>query len=388
MLRSNLRKRGEPHNPVSLPIGALTVILPTDTQRPFTASQWADLSMAIVLDFDGQPGPARDLVADLERRLGVNQAHRDAVVEGAAAVQRRIREDRIRAKLDANRRAATLDLPLRDPEIVRAIEVRQVAAHAKRAEAASLRIIAAKLHRRQIKTLEAAARRFDVEIQELLAKEADQDRLYGDAKDPILRAKARGEEVTAHDVELAEVARDEYGARIIHRDGPNQGLPVLKYSKQTRARKLTGIEHAAAEGYLEGGHGSNSADALKEIGRVYAEAYEVAVGGTSSSGEGAGGHGAKGPQLRIIEAGDRLGIMRAGLTRRQRDVLDLVCGQDMRAREAATHLKAGFPATERALRGGLEVCRANWAMAIKVGRVGAEAWRVMMLDAQVGKVRP
>jgi hypothetical protein len=376
-----------PQQPLAMIFGGLTLVLPTADRR-LTDRQWADLSCAVVLDFEGSPDIARDLLAQVEAKLGTNEAHRRAAASSPETVTGAIREAKRRAKLEANRHASTLDLPIRDPDIVKAIAACERQAHEKRAEAASLRIIGAKAHRRAIKALEAAARGLDQKAQELLKTEEDDDRLYGDAKDPILRARARGEEITAGVVELAEVARDEYGARIIHRDGPSRGLPVLKYDKQTRARKLTGIEHAFHAGYLEGGHGSNSQDALREVGLIYAESYEVAVGGTSSSGEGGTGYGAKGPQLRVIEAGDRLKIMRAGLTKRQRDVLDLVCGQDMRVREAATALKAGFPATERALRGGLETCRASWAAAMVVGRVGAESWRVMMLDAVIGKVRP
>jgi DNA-directed RNA polymerase specialized sigma24 family protein len=101
---------------------------------------------------------------------------------------------------------------------------------------------------------------------------------------------------------------------------------------------------------------------LYRTGISYREAFEIAEGQTSSGGEGGGGgSGPKAPQPRLIQAGEDLADMRKGLNPRQRKVLDMVCGLDMRVREAATAMRAGVPATERALRGGLAMAAASLA---------------------------
>jgi len=128
-----------------------------------------------------------------------------------------------------------------------------------------------------------------------------------------------------------------------------------------RVRILTrqGIQQAFEEGHMTPALGPMSADDLHVTAKAYRDAYEVAEGMTGRSGEGAGGYGAKGPQIRVIEAGEVLAVMRLELTQRQIEVLDRVCGQDMRLRETATVLRRGFPSTKNSLIMGLKAATLN-----------------------------
>ncbi|MEI6439039.1 MAG: hypothetical protein WCO83_02430 [Alphaproteobacteria bacterium] len=293
------------------------------------------------------------------------------------AVAAAIRADKRRKALERNRHLASLSQPLRDPSFVSEIAIHKEAAAMKRAEAESLRIIGPKQHRKRIKQLEQDAAEHEAEAEAARLAEMEADRLYGEARDPIIMAIIRGEEVDAQDVKTAEFARDEHGARIIHRSGPNKGMAVLKYASGTRARKLTGLDHALAKDHLAGARPKPAPEALYEIGLRYGEAYEIAIGQTTNRPEGGGGgFGPKGPQLRVIEAADMLTIMRKDMTTRQLSVLNLVCGHQMRLREAATSLGYGFPAARNALKAGLALAMGNVARAREEGRTGAEMKRV------------
>lgn len=376
-----------PQHPASVELGQLILVLPTaDSAIP--RRQWADLSCAVILDAAGDQVLAQSLVATVEAKLGVNAAHRRALASSPAAVTSAIAAAHAR-RIDAEEaRIEHLGRRLRDPEFVAKIGAAERSAHEKRAEAASLRIIGPKLHRKAAKVLDNQARAFDEEAARLAKEEADQDLLCGDAREPVILAKLRGEEIEAREVEIAEVVTDEYGARVTHRRGPSLGLPVLKITRQTRAQKLSGIAHAYANGNLDGERGgARQADMLLETGRAYGEAYEIDAGLTSNSGGGGGGFGPKGPQIRQVEAGETLGIMRRSLSQRQRTVLDLVCGQGLRAREAADLMKAGFPATARALRGGLRAAGEDMAGARAFKEVGQAGARVKAAHQVLSRYR-
>jgi hypothetical protein len=384
------------HRPFVLRVGDLTVVMPTEGQR-LTRSMLDDLACASVLDADGREGPARELIAQLEQRLGVHPAHREALAKTPEGFHARLREEKMRRRLDEHRRVAQMSAPLRDPAIVEAIAAKEHQAHDKRAEAASLRIIGPKIHRKAAKALESQARALDEQAAELKAKEAEQDRLYGEAKDPILRAKMRGEEIAAADVEMAEILTDEYGARIIQRRGPGRGLPAMKYTRGTRAKKFTGIEHAYLSGHLKGGPGSPSAESLRNFGLSWGEAF-VIVCGQAGKGEGGGGggFGPKAPQPRMVEAGEARSIMagtiaRPGLdlvrmTQREVDVLDNICGRDMILRDLAP-TRGMVPALQRRLRRALRIAMANMKAAQERGEVGKAARQVMVAVEELAKVR-
>lgn len=351
------------HSPALMMFGAMPVISPTGTHR-IRADLWPELAIAVLMD----PEPELQAVwlGNLERKLGVTEDHRATLAEraiGAAetAEQRRLREEGDR------RRAAAIGAPLRDPYFVAAIsEKHEEAAHAW-ADVEEARAVALKkADRRRVKGLEAIARRVERELDELRQQELAQAQLYGVASDQIIMARMRGEEVIAVEVETAEIARDEHGARIVHKRGTKKGLPVLVYDRGLRAKKLAGLEHAFVSGYLGGGRGASHPERLKSTGEAYGEAYEIDEGQRSGRGGmegGGGGFGPKGPQLRAVEAGEMLSVMRQNMSRRERRVLDLICGQHMRAREAAGVMGAGFPATVRALRGGLKRAGENWRAA-------------------------
>ena len=263
-------------------------------------------------------------------------------------------EARRRARLDEHQRAARLNTAMRDPEIVAALAELADDARMKRAEAESLRLIGAKTYRAQIHKLEAEARKLDEKAEKLRREEMEQDRLYGEAKEPILMAKARGEVVIAGDVEIAEVARDEFGARIIQRRGPNKGLPALVYTRATRAKKLDGIQHAYHRGYLSI-HGPAAALRLRSVGLEYQGAVAAAnpLKAVDPGATAGGGCQPGRPGVKANEAAEWLRIARKDLSPRQRAVLDKVCGEGFTVGDVATDMRAGVPATIRALRGGL-----------------------------------
>lgn len=293
-----------------------------------------------------------------------------------------IRAEKRRRKLEENQRLASLSQPIRDPRIVAALETSLEAARACQSEADGLRAINPKQNRKRIRWLENKAQAHEEKADEIRRQELERNRLYGEARDPIIRAIMRGEDVVAREVEVAEIVRDEYGGRVVHRRGPSKGLAVMKYRIETRARKLSGIQDALAKGHLEGSGRLWAPQELYDTGLMYGDAYEISVGLITNRSEGGGGgYGAKGPQLRLIEAGDHLKIVRRNLTPRQVATLDAVCGRHLRVREAAEEMHAGFPATLKALQGGLVRARSNWQHAIADGKAGQFSWSLMMANA-------
>lgn len=254
-----------------------------------------------------------------------------------------------------------LGAPLRDPDIVSEIEGARAGAADARGEAAQLRDEDPKRHRKKIKNLEAIARRLDAKAEVARQREMEEDRIMGEAREPALRARARGEDVIVQEFETAEIARDEYGARLVHRRGTKRGLPVLVYDKARRAQILTGIEHAFAQGYLDDGQSPGQAEALLEIGQIYAQAFQALdpLGAANTEGGGGGGFGPKAPQVRHVEAGETLKIMRARLLPRQVAVLDAVCGEDKRLGEIS-RTRNTLPSLKRRLRLALKVAAQNW----------------------------
>lgn len=353
---------------------------------------WPELAFAMLME----PAPDELTVwlSRLEQTLGVTDAMRTAMA-GRAVSAAETSEQKRRRLLEQSQRAAKLNAPMRNPSLARLMRVKRRAAAAHMAHAERLRAAApGKLERKLIRRLEAKARDLLEGAEEARITELDQDRLYGEAKETILLAQARGEEVLAYEAETAEIARDEHGAVIRHKRGSKRGLPVLVYDTGLRAKKLTGIEHAIASGYLQGARGPGQVERLRATADQYGEAYEIDEGqrsGKAGFGEGGGGgFGPKGVQLKAVEAGETLAIMRAGMSPRERRVLDLVCGEQMRAREAATVMGAGFPATVRALRGGLKLAGENWRAAVERRKQSGEpgaAQRAAAAHEVISRVR-
>lgn len=131
-----------------------------------------------------------------------------------------------------------------------------------------------------------------------------------------------------------------------------RGEKVKRAKQQVRIVSRGGLAQAYEDGHLIHPLGKDESTALYEAGKRYRDAFEVVEGLTSGTGASAG-FGPKAPQIRVVEAGLDLLAMRAAITHRQRRVLDLICGKDMRIRAAATALRRGAPSTKIALRAGL-----------------------------------
>ena len=299
-----------------------------------------------------------------------------AKTETPEEIRRRISEEKRRRLLDRNQRLASLDAPMRDPGFVQSIAKAEGKLLTAQANLDALRAGDPKRNRKAIKRAENQVRDLAEELARLQEVERAAYLAMGEAREPLLRALQRGEIVQAKEAVTADFARGEHGERIIIRGGPMRGLPALVYSRGLRARKLTGIARAFADGKLRSPHGPDMAEALLAIGNRYGEAYLVTTNALSPSGGGAGGYGAKGPQLKLIEAADELSIMRRDLTKRQVGVLDRVCGEERSIRQAALAMRAGAPATERALRSGLLAALKSLALARERGRGSEKVWTI------------
>ena len=265
--------------------------------------------------------------------------------------RRRISEEKRRRLLEASQRQAAMSAPLRDPGFVLSLAKAEGKLRDAQVELDELKAGDPKKNRKAIKRHENKIRSLADELDKLQSVERAAYALMGEAREPILRAMQRGETIQAKVAETADIARDEHGARIINRGGPERGLPALVYSRGLRAKKLTGLEHALWSGYLGDGP---DAERRAATGRHYGECFEIVMGMTSSRGEGGGGFGPKGPQPRIIEAGQDYADFCAGLTERQRAVLDHVCGKSMRVSQAAAAMRSDARTVRRLLVSGLD----------------------------------
>lgn len=266
-----------------------------------------------------------------------------------------------RRRLLEENRVRALNAPMRDPDFVLAIAKAEGKLRDAQIELDELRAGDLKKNRKAIKRVENQIRGLAEKLAELQNVESTAYQLMGEAREPILMALQRGETIQAKESETADFSRDEHGARIIHRSGEMRGLPSLVYSRGLRAKNLTGIDHFIVGPHLEKlrdnpklRRGIPPDEFLRRVANDYAAAYVVVEGQATHAGEGGGGFKPKAPIPRQVEDGQTLADMRKALTTRQRAVLDRVCGQGMRVREAATQMSAGFPATIRALVSGLK----------------------------------
>jgi DNA-binding CsgD family transcriptional regulator len=357
----------QPKPPGLVLLGGAPLVLP---QGRVTAAAWPEFAAAIALEPEPAILPA--WIERLERRMGVKDQHRAAIerraftaAEGSEAKRRRLLEQSIRA--------SQISAPLRDPAFVARIGKVQAKLAAARAELADPPGLSDKQRRKAAKVAQQRITDLTAELAKISREEADQDKLYGDAKETILLAAERGDDVTAYQAQTADFLRDAYGARVMERvklGGQWVDRPVMAYSSGLRARKLTGIEHAKDAGYL--GASWRDAERLHAIGVDYRMAYEIVEGAASGEGEGGGCAGPKAPQPRVQEAGEKLADFRRELSPRQRRVLDLVCGEDMRLRECARAMAAHAETTQKALCDGLNRAAASRAEAIEERRAAAD----------------
>jgi hypothetical protein len=359
---------------VTMDFGLFSLTSP-DGKHRIAPGVWPDVALALV----APPEFRARLVVEIDEAL---EAHAEAAREASAERRRRM--------LDQSRHVARLEAFEREPATQVALDAKTALAAGWRVRADELEAQNPKKNRQAIKTLRANAKRVGDEIAVMLGAELRQIQEWGEARGPILRAEARGEIIHVREAETAEVATDEYGARIIEQTGPHRGEPALVYSRGTRAKKLVGIEHAYAAGYLRGHKGMPGAEALRQAGLDYGKAFVIVEEGIARADLEATGGGSDGrpkaPQARLIEAGNELAIMRKALTKRQRDVLDLVCGKEFRVREAAAKIGSEFPATNRALAHGLAIARDTLHRAHEEGRVGNASAGLAAVTAALRRV--
>lgn len=278
---------------------------------------------------------------------------------------RRRREELRRARIEAHRLAARDRRPAYSERVVDKLKA------ASRAQREGHPILAKAYYREA----------WELDREDLEAHWRDQA-----LSETMALAEVRGEVVEYEAVELKTVVRDADGTKLLDEDGS----PVVHIETFSRLRlgdRGGGLEQALDKGWLEHPHGGPEADALYAIGEKYRDAYEVNEGRKSNQGGGDGGFGPKGPQLRIVEAGEFLAVTRAPLTSRQRRVLDLVCGDGHRCRRTAAIMQAGLPATIRALRGGLSAALEAWEAARRNHEAGETAERVRHVAGLIRRAR-
>lgn len=172
-------------------------------------------------------------------------------------------------------------------------------------------------------------------------------------------ALIRGEEVGETETIVSDLKRGKHG-QIVRKKGVLQVTTERAIAKRVTSR--TGLELAFTSGALDGG--VVSAPALYAMGLKYRAAFEVvSMTGLGTTGEERIGmprcKPSVGPSEAAFQAGETLRIYRMNMTRRQRQVADMICGQDMALKAAAAAIKAGLPATKKALVAALTVAWEN-----------------------------
>lgn len=213
---------------------------------------------------------------------------------------------------------------------------------------------------------------------------ATEERALAKADAEMAKAKTRGAKQIARGKIDAVARRRQQRVTLSQRSADlretvslaiGRGEEVDQSGPQTRILTRQGIQQAFEDGHMAPAHGSMTADHLHATAKIYRDAFEIAAGLAGGSGEGGGGCGAKGPQIKLVEAGEALALMRDGLSQRQIDVLDRVCGHDMRLRETATILRRGFPSTKNSLVSGLTAATLSLKAARAVRQAGEPTTR-------------
>lgn len=307
--------------------------------------------------------------------------HPESVHETLAREQRR--RQRHWREVEDRRRAARLNAPLAEPDPEPAVQrdlkaLTRAEDDATRARAdadAAWRRDDRPAHKEALGRLKAAQSRIQtLRLAINAARTAQIDRRWVESAkgETEALAKARGEEVEDEDTEVAEWLRDPESGALVKGD---DGLPVLKTEK-ARARRVltrTGLDRAFVRGDL--GDGTRTPVRLREIGRAYAAAYQAAMAMLTPQSQEVRGTGIPEPQMATLSAGDLLAVMRGDkviegvqltrLSRKQRAILDRVCGNGEAVGMAARAIKSGVPSAVRALRHGLEVAGENIGAASK-----------------------
>ena len=167
-------------------------------------------------------------------------------------------------------------------------------------------------------------------------------------------ALARGEEVRAERVRTDQPVLDEHRGRVIR-----DGAPSYRRETVSRIRIVSrgGLQLAYERGDLDGG--ALKAERLFDTAKAYRWAFETCAARTTARRDLAAVHAraplraSSGPQDAVFAAGELLRVFRTGLTARQRQVLDQVCGLDVTLRQAAIMLKVDPRTVRKALVAGL-----------------------------------
>ncbi len=261
------------------------VFLVSPTTRPELDDQELvnELLAATAADFPGER--AALLAARAEEAMGTTDYHRLVALHSRGLIsdeEADRRRECLRRKTSEARRRMMLSrqpvAPPRDPTAVEKITMAQEAAARAQAQADTLRSEDARRHRKEIKRLEQRARQFAADANQAWEEERRQDRLLGEAHDPVIRAKLAGRDVEVTEVEAAEWVKDEHGAQVRRR----RGQPVIKYETSARLFIRDGLMSALRSGYIT--------EVDYEFGLVCRGDYEARSGdGASQLGDSSGG---------------------------------------------------------------------------------------------------
>jgi hypothetical protein len=164
-------------------------------------------------------------------------------------VQRTIREDRRRKRLEEHRRAASLNAAAKDPDP--GPRVLEKVRHANREweTAAALRKRGERQNRRQIQAHEAAARRAEGEAARLRQEELDAHWLRRVVEETVALAKARGGEVERTKTHLRVTSHDGLRSLLDVKDGltPEQYEAGLAFREGWEARSQDLASQMGAE---------------------------------------------------------------------------------------------------------------------------------------------
>lgn len=211
----------------------------------------------------------------------------------------------------------------------------------------------------------------------------------------LTNADARGNKAKIADhiakaVKLEKDARDIMAAHEEGRwiDATNEETATLAESRGEKVRRFhgrvivssrCGLTMAYEDGKLDSNDSKLCVDELFTAGRRYRDAYEISTGMTSSRGEG--GSGAKGPQVRKIEAGQDLDMLRTGLSAQQARTLDAICGESQTLATWAKASRIHFDEAQEQLIKGLETASINIRAAKAVKDTGEKLTRFRLEDA-------
>jgi hypothetical protein len=217
------------------------------------------------------------------------------------------------------------------PTIPQAVTDKLKQAQKRRNKAIILRGTDAKGNAQAIKDHEMAARDLEIEADEMRKAAAEGQWAYGAVAETVALNIARGETVKTN------------------RRG------------EIRITTRCGLTMAIDGGHLAPVSGKFTEAELILTAERYHDAAEACSGRKTSSGEGGSGCGAKGPQIKLVEAGALLVVLRQGLSAFQLSVMDAICGESQTISAVAAAKGRQFAAIRAALVEALQIATDNLA---------------------------